>query len=122
MDPALIIVRRDTLRGDGSVDGTSPLLGALGEVRLVPSAHGSREFYRSPAELTTGPISDKGFNLESIRVDAPVTTPGVGATAKGAARGFEIQNEAGESPRIRFRAAPRREALDGIAPGEHPTK
>ena len=42
--------------------------------------------------------------------------------AAGAARGLEIQDESGECTRIRFRAAPLPEALDGIAPGELPAK
>lgn len=58
---------------------------------------------------------------EPIRVDAPVTIR-VDETAEGAARGLEIQDEDGDFTRIRFRAAPLPEALDGIAPGELPTK
>ncbi len=54
---------------------------------------------------------------DSIRIDAPVRLR-VDETAEGAARGLEIQDEGGECTRIRFRAAPLPEALDGIAPGE----
>ena len=54
---------------------------------------------------------------EPIRIDAP-TTLRVDETAEGAARGLEIDDEDGECIRIRFRAAPMPEMLDGIAPGE----
>jgi hypothetical protein len=56
---------------------------------------------------------------EPIRIDAPIRLR-VDETAEGAARGLEIQDESGESTRIRFRAAPLPEALDGLAPGELP--
>jgi hypothetical protein len=36
----------------------------------------------------------------------------------GAARGLEIEDTRGERTRIRFRATPPAEALDGMAPGE----
>ena len=58
---------------------------------------------------------------EPIRIDAPIRLR-VDETAEGAARGLEIQDESGECTRIRFRAAPLPEALDGIAPGEMPAK
>ena len=56
---------------------------------------------------------------EPIRIDAPARVR-VDETAEGAARGLEIHDEDGECTRIRFRAAPLPEALDGIAPGELP--
>jgi hypothetical protein len=43
---------------------------------------------------------------------------GVDETADGAARGLEIAGSDGRGTRIRFRAAPALERLDGIAPGE----
>jgi hypothetical protein len=58
---------------------------------------------------------------EPIRIDAPIRLR-VDETAEGAARGLEIQDDSGECTRIRFRAAPLPEALDGIAPGELPAK
>jgi hypothetical protein len=36
----------------------------------------------------------------------------------GTARGLEIEDQRGERTRIRFRAIPLPESLDGIAPGE----
>jgi hypothetical protein len=39
-------------------------------------------------------------------------------TEAGSASGLEIENRNGELTRIRFRATPPLEALDGIAPGE----
>ncbi len=57
--------------------------------------------------------------LGPIRIDAP-TRVRVDETAEDAARGLEIHDANGECTRIRFRAAPLPEALDGIAPGELP--
>jgi hypothetical protein len=56
---------------------------------------------------------------DSIRINAPVRLR-VDETPEGVARGLEIQDESGGCTRIRFRAAPLPEALDGIAPGELP--
>jgi hypothetical protein len=54
---------------------------------------------------------------ESIRIGRP-TSIRVDDTADGAARGLEIIDEEGRCTRVRFRAAPLPEMLDGIAPGE----
>jgi hypothetical protein len=54
---------------------------------------------------------------EAVRVDAP-TSVRVDETTEGTALGLEIVDEAGECTRLRFRAAPRPELLDGVAPGE----
>lgn len=56
---------------------------------------------------------------EPIQIDAPHSVR-VDETADGVARGLEIVDEDGECTRIRFRAAPLPEMLDGIAPGELP--
>jgi hypothetical protein len=56
---------------------------------------------------------------EAIRIDAP-TSIRVDETASGVARALEIVDEDGECTRIRFRAAPLPEMLDGLAPGEVP--
>jgi hypothetical protein len=54
-----------------------------------------------------------------IQVDAP-TSVRVDETAEGTVRGLEIIDKHGDATRIRFRAAPLPEMLDGIAPGEQP--
>jgi hypothetical protein len=54
---------------------------------------------------------------EPIRIERP-TSLRVDETAEGTAIGLEIVDEEGECTRIRFRAAPLPEMLDGIAPGE----
>ncbi|MQA31071.1 MAG: hypothetical protein GEU82_14770 [Luteitalea sp.] len=54
-----------------------------------------------------------------IRIEAP-TRLRVDETAEGTAQGLEIQDEDGECTRIRFRATPTTDMLDGIAPGELP--
>ena len=56
---------------------------------------------------------------EPIEVDAP-TRLRVDETADGVARGLEIIDTNGRCTRIRFRAAPLPETLDGVAPGELP--
>jgi hypothetical protein len=56
---------------------------------------------------------------DAIRIGAPAKVV-VHETKEGTAQGLEIQDEDGECTRIRFRAAPSSELLDGIAPGERP--
>jgi hypothetical protein len=53
----------------------------------------------------------------AVRIQAP-TRVSVDETNEGTARGLEILDEKGGCTRIRFRAAPLSEMLDGIAPGE----
>ena len=57
---------------------------------------------------------------ESIQIDAPATVR-VNETADGVAQGLDIVDKEGECTRLRFRAAPPAEILDGIAPGELPS-
>jgi hypothetical protein len=57
---------------------------------------------------------------EQIQINVPMSVR-VDETADGVARGLEIVDEDGECTRIRFRAAPLPEMLDGIAPGELPS-
>jgi hypothetical protein len=54
---------------------------------------------------------------EPITIDAP-TSVRVVDTRDGVSSGLDITDEGGQCTRIRFRAAPRAEMLDGIAPGE----
>jgi hypothetical protein len=54
---------------------------------------------------------------EVLRIDDPVNLR-VDETTQGIARGLEIVDADGDRTRILFRAAPRPEMLDGIAPGE----
>jgi hypothetical protein len=56
---------------------------------------------------------------ESIQIEAPICVR-VDETAEGVTRGLEIVDEGGQCTRIRFRAAPLPEMLDGMAPGELP--
>ena len=74
MDPALDTVRRDALSFEPTADGMAPLLGAIGDARLVligEATHGTHEFYRTRAELTKALISTKGFNLVAVEADWP---------------------------------------------------
>jgi hypothetical protein len=64
-------------------------------------------------------FQEDSHTSEPIQIDAPNRVR-VDETADGVARGLEIVDEDGECTRIRFRAAPLPEMLDGIAPGELP--
>jgi hypothetical protein len=67
-------------------------------------------------EIHFGPGSQA---RDVIEIDAPASVR-VDETADGVTRGLEIEDEEGECTRIRFRAAPLPEMLDGVAPGELP--
>jgi hypothetical protein len=55
-----------------------------------------------------------------IQIDEP-TSVRVDETADGVAQALEVVDRDGECTRIRFRAAPLTEMLDGVAPGELPS-
>jgi hypothetical protein len=52
-----------------------------------------------------------------VRIQGP-TRVSVQETNEGTARGLDIVDEKGRCTRLRFRAAPLPEMLDGVAPGE----
>ncbi len=56
-------------------------------------------------------------DTETVRVEKPARLR-VDETGAGTARALEIDDGRGECTRIRFRAAPPPEALDGVTPGE----
>ena len=58
---------------------------------------------------------------EAVRIDAPSSVR-VDETSEGTARGIEVVDENGDRTRVHFRAAPRPEMLDGVAPGELSSK
>jgi hypothetical protein len=62
-------------------------------------------------------FQEDGQASTPIRIDAPASVR-VEETLAGAARALEIRDEEGDCTRIRFRAAPLPEMLDGLAPGE----
>ena len=62
-------------------------------------------------------FQEDGRASEPIVIENP-TSVRVDENEIGATRGLEIRDEEGECTRIRFRAAPPSEMLDGIAPGE----
>ena len=65
-------------------------------------------------------FQDDSDAQEPIRIERP-TSVRVDETAEGTAIGLEIVDEEGQCTRVRFRAAPLPEMLDGIAPGEIPS-
>jgi hypothetical protein len=62
-------------------------------------------------------FQDDGQAHEPVRVTAPGTVR-VDETTEGIAQALEIIDSQGVATRIRFRAAPRAEMLNGAAPGE----
>jgi len=62
-------------------------------------------------------FQDDAQAQEPLRITAPGTVR-VDETTEGIARVLEIVDSDGMSTRLRFRAAPRAEMLDGVAPGE----
>jgi hypothetical protein len=65
-------------------------------------------------------FQDDSYAHEPIRIERP-TSVRVDETAEGTAMGLEIIDEEGDCTRVRFRAAPLPEMLDGVAPGELPS-
>ena len=58
----------------GAANDYDPLLEHIGEARLVllgEASHGTHEFYRERAELTTRLIAEKGFTAVAVEADWP---------------------------------------------------
>jgi erythromycin esterase-like protein len=71
---ALDTVRHAALWFTPSEDGLAPLLDLIGDARLVligEATHGTEEFYRIRANLTTALIRTKQFNLVAAEADWP---------------------------------------------------
>ena len=67
-------IRRAALWFEIDAAGFDPLLGAIGNARVVligEASHGTEEFYRARAELTKALIARKGFNLVAVEADWP---------------------------------------------------
>jgi erythromycin esterase-like protein len=74
VDPALDVVRREALWFEPTAAGLGPVLDAIGDARLVligEATHGTHDFYRTRAALTTALISTRGFNLVAVEADWP---------------------------------------------------
>jgi erythromycin esterase-like protein len=68
------MVRREALWFEPALDGLEPLIEAIDGARLVligEATHGSREFYRTRAELTKALIARKNFNFVAVEADWP---------------------------------------------------
>ena len=73
-DRAVEAVRAAALWFEPGTDGLAPLLDAIGDATLVligEASHGTHEFYRIRADLTTALIERKGFNLVAAEADWP---------------------------------------------------
>lgn len=71
---------RDTLRAiahplvEGDLSGYDPLLDLVGDARIVligDASHGTHEFYRERALITTRLIAEKNFSLIALEADWP---------------------------------------------------
>ena len=61
---------------EGGIDGVSPIVDAIGEARIVligEASHGTDEFYRFRADITSALIEQKGFTLVAVEGDWPDT-------------------------------------------------
>src|SRR5438067_11982450 len=71
---ALEALRHAALWFTPSIDGLAPLLDLIGDARLVligEATHGTEEFYRIRANLTSALIQAKQFNLVAAEADWP---------------------------------------------------
>lgn len=71
---AVDAVRDNALWFEFGPDGLSPLIDAVGNARLVligEASHGTDEFYRIRADLTSALIHTKGFNVVAAEADWP---------------------------------------------------
>src|SRR5437879_13754642 len=78
-DEATLEVLRDAATWfEPEPDGLGPLLNRIGHAELVllgEASHGTREFYRTRAELTKALILQKGFNGVAVEADWPDASP-----------------------------------------------
>src|SRR5687768_6452824 len=73
-DLAVQAVRDAALWFEPGTDGLGPLLDAIGDASLVligEASHGTHEFYRIRADLTSALIDRKGFNIVGAEADWP---------------------------------------------------
>src|SRR5919198_3483759 len=71
---AIDVVRKAALWFEAAADGFGPLVEAIGDASLVligEASHGTREFYRTRAELTKALVLRKGFNIVAVEADWP---------------------------------------------------
>jgi erythromycin esterase-like protein len=73
-DETLDIIRHSARWFEGGLEGVSPIVEAIGDARVVligEASHGTDEFYRFRADITTALIEQKGFNLIAVEADWP---------------------------------------------------
>src|SRR3989441_12879285 len=71
---ALAVIRHAAQWFESAPDGFGPLLDSIGDASLVligEASHGTHEFYRTRAALTTALIANKEFNLVAVEADWP---------------------------------------------------
>jgi erythromycin esterase-like protein len=74
IDPAIEAVRHEALHFEHGPEGLAPILEAIGDATVVcigEATHGTSEFYRVRADLTTALINHKGFNIVAAEADWP---------------------------------------------------
>jgi erythromycin esterase-like protein len=70
---ALVKASAHPLR-EGEISDYDPLMGLIGEARLVllgEASHGTHEFYRERAQITKRLIAEKGFTAVAVEADFP---------------------------------------------------
>jgi erythromycin esterase-like protein len=73
-DPVLETVRREAVPLEGRSGELAPLIEAAADARIVligEASHGTHEFYRTRAEVTTALIRDHEFSLVAVEADWP---------------------------------------------------
>jgi hypothetical protein len=97
--------------------------------RVNPDSVGHTEVTEQPLSAVVPRIGARGVDEieirfqqdshahEAIRIERPMSVR-VDEAADGAVRSLEVVDDDGQCTRVRFRAAPLPEMLDGIAPGE----
>jgi len=74
VEPAVDAVRTGALPFERAGDVVAPLLDAIGDARMVligEASHGTHEFYRIRAELTSALIDRKAFDIIAVEADWP---------------------------------------------------
>src|SRR3954466_4991600 len=73
-EAAVDVVRNAAHWFEGGREGLAPVIDAIGDAHVVligEASHGTDEFYRIRADLTSALIQQKGFNIVAAEADWP---------------------------------------------------
>ena len=74
MKPEVDVVRHEARWFEPTAGGLAPLIEAIGDSKVVllgEASHGTRDFYRTRAELTKALLVERGFNFVAVEADWP---------------------------------------------------